>query len=208
MKLRILVLMFVVALVGAACASPSSSDDGAEAPAEVSEATHDDEAAHDDGETGHDDEAAHDDAKTAHDDEAAHDAAETAHDDDEPVAAGDADRVIAVEMTELEFSPVEYEVFAGETIRFEVTNEGLIEHEFRLSNTHRIEEHIAAGHADHDAEGGHHEDIDIVLLVQSGESGDVTFTFPEDTTLFNEIACLLPGHYEAGMKGSIIYASA
>jgi uncharacterized cupredoxin-like copper-binding protein len=195
MKLRILVLMFVVALVGAACASPSSSGDGAEAPAEVSEATHDDEAAHDDGET-------------AHDDEAAHDAAETAHDDDEPVAAGDADRVIAVEMTELEFSPVEYEVFAGETIRFEVTNEGLIEHEFRLSNTHRIEEHIAAGHADHDAEGGHHEDIDIVLLVQSGESGDVTFTFPEDTTLFNEIACLLPGHYEAGMKGSIIYASA
>lgn len=195
MKLRILVLMFVVALVGAACASPSSSDDGAEAPTEVSEATHDDEAAHDDGET-------------AHDDEAAHDAAETAHDDDEPVAAGDADRVIAVEMTELEFSPVEYEVFAGETIRFEVTNEGLIEHEFRLSNTHRIEEHIAAGHADHDAEGGHHEDIDIVLLVQPGESGDVTFTFPEDTNLFNEIACLLPGHYEAGMKGSIIYASA
>jgi uncharacterized cupredoxin-like copper-binding protein len=182
MKLRILVLMFVVALVGAACASPSSSDDGAEAPTEVSEATHDDEAAHDDG--------------------------ETAHDNDEPVAAGDADRVIAVEMTEMEFSPVEYEVFAGETIRFEVTNEGLIEHEFRLSNTHRIEEHIAAGHADHDAEGGHHEDIDIVLLVQPGESGDVTFTFPEDTNLFNEIACLLPGHYEAGMKGSIIYASA
>lgn len=112
-------------------------------------------------------------------------------------------------MTELEFSALEFPVSAGETIRFEVINEGLIEHEFRLSNTHRIEEHIAAGHADHNEEGGsHHEDIDIILLLQPGETGEVTFTFPEDTTLFNEVACLLPGHYEAGMKASIVYASA
>ena len=111
-------------------------------------------------------------------------------------------------MTELEFSVLEYEVTGGETIRFEVINEGVIEHEFRLSNTHRIEEHIAAGHADHNEGGGHHEDIDIVLLLQPGESGEVTFSFPEDTTLFNEIACLLPGHYEAGMKASLVYASA
>lgn len=111
-------------------------------------------------------------------------------------------------MTELEFSPLEYEVVAGETITFAVLNDGAIEHEFRLSNTHRIEEHIAAGHADHDAGGGHHEDIDIVLLLQPGETGEVAFTFPEDTTLFNEVACLLPGHYEAGMNAPTIYASA
>jgi len=32
-------------------------------------------------------------------------------------------------------------------------------------------------------------------------------TFPEDTTLFTEVACLLPGHYEAGMAADIEYAT-
>ena len=29
--------------------------------------------------------------------------------------------------------------------------------------------------------------------------------FPDDTTLFTELACLIPGHYEAGMNTEIAY---
>lgn len=42
---------------------------------------------------------------------------------------------------------------------FMATNEGSIEHELRVSNAHRNEERIAAGHVDHGDEGeeGHQE---------------------------------------------------
>jgi uncharacterized cupredoxin-like copper-binding protein len=122
-------------------------------------------------------------------------------------ADGAADRTVDVIMDEFTFEPSVFEVSAGETVRFVVVNEGAIEHEFRASNAHRIEEHLASGHDDHDddEEDHHEEDGDIVLVLQPGETGEVTVTFPEDTTIYTEIACLLPGHYEAGMKAPIDY---
>lgn len=116
-------------------------------------------------------------------------------------------RVIEVVMTEMDFIPQRFEVAAGETVEFLVTNEGAIAHEFRLSNPHRIEEHMA-GHGDgagHGESGGHHEDADVVLELDAGASGSVAVTFPDDTSLFTEVACLLPGHYEAGMHAQIFY---
>lgn len=146
----------------------------------------------------------------AHIDEMAHLSGEgAAHDEGETVGeqeAGGAHRVVEIAMTELEFNPDRLDVTAGETIRFEVTNTGAIVHEFRLSNAHRIEEHIAGGHEGHgDDAGGHHGEVDVVLELESGESGELTVTFPEDTTLFTEVACLIPGHYEGGMKAPIRY---
>jgi uncharacterized cupredoxin-like copper-binding protein len=79
-------------------------------------------------------------------------------------------------------------------------NEGAIAHEFRLSNAHRVEEHLASGHEGHDESGGHHGDADVVQQLEPGDEGEVTVTFPEDVSFFTEIACLIPGHYEAGMK--------
>lgn len=117
------------------------------------------------------------------------------------------DVTFEVTMTEFEFEPASFEVTAGQTVKFVVKNDGLIEHEFRASNEHRIEEHIAAGHEDHDDEGGHHEGGDIILLVQPGETEELIITFPEDMTMYTEIACLLPGHYEAGMKAGLSYTS-
>ena len=110
-----------------------------------------------------------------------------------------ADRTIEVAMTDFAYDPDIYQVGAGETVEFIVSNLGAVEHEFRLSNEHRIEEHIAAGHQDHDDEGGHHEDGDLILLVDPGETGSIVVTFTADTELYTQVACLLPGHYEAGM---------
>lgn len=164
----------------------------------------DDTMAHDDMS---DDTMAHDemsDDSMAHDDDESHDDSTT----DENTTP--ADRTVEIAMTEFAFEPASLTVVAGETIEFVVTNDGVVPHEFRLSNAHRIEEHIASGHEDHgdEGEGGHHEgDADVVIEVEAGATDTVTVTLPEDATIFTEIACLLPGHYEAGMKGEVTYSS-
>ncbi|MEN8235127.1 MAG: plastocyanin/azurin family copper-binding protein [Actinomycetota bacterium] len=139
---------------------------------------------------------------------------EVASDDHvEGVQAAGADRTIEVLMTEFAFDVDPVDVAAGETIEFVVTNTGVVPHEFRLSNGHRIEEHLASGHDDHDdSEGepdddGHHEGGDVVLLLDAGDTSSVVVTFPEDTSIFTEVACLLPGHYETGMFADVRYTA-
>lgn len=130
---------------------------------------------------------------------------DSSHDDGDESAVPDV--TIEVTMTEFEFDPAGFEVSAGQTVEFVVKNDGLVEHEFRASNEHRIDEHIAAGHEDHDNEGGHHEGGDIILLVQPGETDELIITFPEDMMMYTQIACLIPGHYEAGMKADLTYTN-
>ena len=69
---------------------------------------------------------------------------------------------------------------------------------------------MASGHADHEAgSSGHHEEGgDVFIVLKTGETGEVVMTFPEDATLYTEMACLLPGHYEAGMTGPVMYGDA
>lgn len=104
-----------------------------------------------------------------------------------------ADRTIEVVMTEFAFDPGPIDVAAGETVEFVVHNEGLIQHEFRVTTLEAIEHHVAEGHADHSdgMEPG-------VMLVDPGQSGSMLVTFHEAGE-FDMIACLIPAHYEAGM---------
>ncbi len=153
---------------------------------------------------------------TVADDHADDDPAEEASDDDH---ADEADRAIEISMTEFAFGVDPLEVAAGETIEFVVTNAGVVPHEFRLSNADRIDDHIASGHEEHMDDGmddgmddsdeteaeGHLEDGDIVMLLEAGETSTIMVTFPDDTTLFTELACLIPGHYEAGMHTEVAY---
>jgi uncharacterized cupredoxin-like copper-binding protein len=133
------------------------------------------------------------------------------HDEDDQAA--ESDRTIQVLMTEFAFDVDPVDVAAGETIEFVVTNAGVVPHEFRLSNEHRIEEHLASGHDDHDDsdgesdDDGHHEGGDVVLLLDAGDTSSIIVTFPGDTTIFTEVACLLPGHYEAGMIADVHYTA-
>lgn len=157
-----------------------------------------DHAEEDAGDTVHEDATGHSEDGAEHDGEAS-----TASD---AASSGTAGRAVEVSMTELAFTPDQLTVIAGETVTFHVSNDGLVVHEFRLSNAHRIEEHIASGHEGHGDGGGHHDDADVVLELEPGETGAITVTFPEDTTIFTEVACLIPGHYEGGMKAPVDYA--
>ena len=201
---KTLAIAFVLVLVGVACTETASGDVLSADPGENTERAA--EAPGTDADTDVVEEA------HAEDDDHAEevDHAEEAHAEDDDHGAGEATeagRVVEVTMSEFAFDPGSLEVAAGETITFVVTNAGVVEHEFRLSNQHRIEEHKASGHAEHGEEGedGHHQGGDMVLLLAAGESGEMTVTFPDDTTVFTQIACLIPGHHEAGMGGAIDY---
>ena len=196
--------MAALSLLLAACGGTGSEPVDAETPDQAASTTaatdrSEDETDHSEDETDHsEDETDHSEHETD-----THDEEETDHSEDE---LADGARTVDVVLTEFAFEPLGVEVKAGETVTFLISNEGAIDHEFRLSNPHRIEEHLAAGHDDHDDEGSHHsEDGDLYIQLAPGEKGELTVTFPEDTSLYTEIACLLPGHHEAGMIGRLEY---
>ncbi len=74
----------------------------------------------------------------------------------------------------------------GETVLFRVTNSGHSLHEFVIGPKE--------GHV-------HGEDGDTAIQVKPGETKELAWTFTEaGHTDFN---CYVPGHSEAGMKGTI-----
>lgn len=107
-------------------------------------------------------------------------------------------------LTEFAIDPDPLVVATCEAVTFVVKNEGGIFHELRFSNAERVAEHLAEIH---DVDGAEHEEDapsdDIVIELESGESGEVTVTF--DPTAFTEVVCLVPGHYEAGMRANLEY---
>lgn len=151
--------------------------------------------------------AGHDEAADLNNDEDADhgpavDEEDSTHGQFIPAVVDEPNRTIDIELSEFAFDPDAIGLVSGETVRFNLTNAGAVEHEFRLSNQHRIEEHIAAGHTSSD--DNHETTPDIVVLVEPGETRSVDVTFP-DATSYTVIACLIPGHYEAGMFGSVSY---
>lgn len=131
----------------------------------------------------------------------------------DPEDAPEDARVVFVTMNEWGYDPQSFTAKAGETVVFRINNAGIFAHEFRLSNAHRIEEHIASGHEGHGdgdeaGEGGHHsEDGDIMIELEPGAVGELVVTFPTDTSVFTEVVCLIPDHYENGMFAELTYGA-
>ena len=111
-------------------------------------------------------------------------------------------RSIDVRMDDqMRFTPSIIEVRAGETIRFVVHNAGKTAHEMVLGSDTDIQAHAqamqqGAGHGD-----GHSHGTGAAITVPAGQKGELVVRFDQATTL--QIACLIPGHYEAGMRGTV-----
>ena len=104
-------------------------------------------------------------------------------------------------MNEWSYEPANLTVAAGETVEFVVTNEGEIQHEFRLTTEHAAMEHIASGHDGHhdeESSSSGHEHGEVILLVDPGATESITVHFDGHSD-YDIVACLLPDHYEAGM---------
>lgn len=111
-------------------------------------------------------------------------------------------RTVSVRMFETEdgeylYEPRDLAVKAGETIRFDIVNDGESAHEFVLDTIAKNAEHKALMEQFPEME---HDDPNAVRL-EPGAQGTIIWTFANTGSF--EFACLIPGHYEAGMFGPV-----
>ena len=111
-------------------------------------------------------------------------------------------RTIEVEMQDaggkLRFVPASIQVAQGEQIKFVVHNEGALEHEFVLGTKQENAEHAEMMKKMPDMK--HDEPNQIRLAPQM--SAEVLWKFTKSGEF--EFACLIPGHHEAGMRGTVV----
>jgi uncharacterized cupredoxin-like copper-binding protein len=115
--------------------------------------------------------------------------------------AGDAKavkRTIAVKMMDnMRFSPDKLEVKQGETIKFVITNDGLVMHEFVIGTKKENDEHAAQMLKFPNME----HDEPYMAHVKPKAKGEIIWTFNKPGDF--DFACLIAGHYQAGMVGKI-----
>ena len=113
-------------------------------------------------------------------------------------------RSIEVTMDDtMRFTPSVVDVQPGETLRIVARNAGQADHELVIGSEATIREHAEAmqqGGDPHAAGAG------AAVGVKPGHTGELVVTFNEPGTF--QLACLVPGHYEAGMRGTLTVAAA
>ncbi len=113
-------------------------------------------------------------------------------DDDAPTSA----RTVEVAMEDIKFDRATLSVTAGETIDFRFINNGKVAHDAFIGD--------AAAQMEHETEmaemgdAGGHPTEDAAIVLQPGESGQLSYTFDQPGTY--QVGCHQPGHYAAGMK--------
>jgi uncharacterized cupredoxin-like copper-binding protein len=109
-------------------------------------------------------------------------------------------RVLMIEESEkdMKFEPAVITVKKGEQIRFALENGGIEGHEFILATVAENRKHAELMKKFPDME---HDDPNGKRLAAS-ERGELLWRFTKAGEF--EFACLIPGHYEAGMHGKII----
>lgn len=95
------------------------------------------------------------------------------------------------------FEPATLDVKKGQTVRLKFTNKGELAHEFVMDERQAIMDHKVAMEKYPDME---HADPNAIHL-EPGESGEIIWTFSKLGSF--EFACLIPGHFEAGMTGKL-----
>lgn len=113
----------------------------------------------------------------------------------------DKPRTVSIRMTDaMRFSPAALQVKLGETLRFVVRNEGKMLHEFVIGTPEALEEHAALMLKFPDME----HDEPYMAHVPPGQAGEIVWTFNRPGRF--RFACLIAGHYQAGMVGDITVA--
>ena len=116
-----------------------------------------------------------------------------------PAPAAKATRTIELAMDDrMRFSLPEIRVQRGETVRFVLRNDGRLKHEMVLGTDKEIREHAQLMAKFPNME---HDDPNSAS-VAPGNQGELTWTFTRAGTF--TYACLLPGHFEAGMHGRLV----
>ncbi|QRM45116.1 plastocyanin/azurin family copper-binding protein [Rhizobium sp. BG4] len=99
------------------------------------------------------------------------------------------------------FQPAIIKVRKGQTIKIALKNAGGTDHEFVLDQEDKIMEHKAVMEKFPEME---HADPNSIRLA-AGATGEIVWKFTNDGEF--KFACLIPGHYEAGMHGDVSVAA-
>lgn len=112
--------------------------------------------------------------------------------------AREARRTITVRMSDdMRFAPNHLDVKLGETLRLRAENKGQVMHEIVIGTRAELQAHAEIMKKHPNME----HDEPYMAHVAPGRRGDIVWTFNREGDF--EFACLLPGHFEAGMRGTI-----
>jgi uncharacterized cupredoxin-like copper-binding protein len=116
--------------------------------------------------------------------------------------AREARRTIEITMRDtMRFTPERLQVRQGETVRLVVRNPGKVLHELVLGTRKELEEHAALMARFPNME----HDEPFMAHVGPGKTEQLVWTFNRAGEF--EFACLVPGHYQAGMVGKVVVVS-
>ena len=120
----------------------------------------------------------------------------------EPGNPKQSSRVIEITMRESDgkmlFAPDRIEVRRNEQVRFVLKNDGALEHEFMLATA---TDNAAHGEMMVKMPDMRHEEPNGTRLDAKGKS-EILWRFTKRGEF--EFACLIPGHYQAGMSGKVV----
>ena len=132
----------------------------------------------------------------------------------------DVTRVIKVVMYDNYYEPSSFQIKEGETVKFEVENAGMLVHEFNIANemmhmkhqpemikmaengillAFSIDKEKMKKMAKMDKSMGHSHSNSVLL--EPKQKGDIIWKF--DNAVNIEVACNVPGHYQAGMIAKV-----
>lgn len=124
-----------------------------------------------------------------------HDAASAAGKPGDPAKVS---RTIEVVMDDaMRFTPGNFQVKAGETVRFFVRNKGKLKHEMVIGTMDALKAHAEMMRSMPDMQ---HSEPNMLTL-QPGQRGALVWQFDQPGTV--DFACLVPGHMEAGMVAKV-----
>ena len=106
-----------------------------------------------------------------------------------------ASRTVRVTMSDaMRFDPSQLQLQRGQTVTFVVHNAGRLMHEFVIGTRSALDEHAALMKK----HPGMEHDEPFMAHVAPGQTRRISWTFTEAGEFL--AGCLLPGHWEAGMK--------
>ena len=129
-------------------------------------------------------------------------------------------RIIKVVMYDNYYEPSSFQIKAGETIKFEVENAGKLVHEFNIANkmmhikhqpemqrmaengillAYSIDKEKMKKMAKMDKSMGHSHSNSVLL--EPKQKGNIIWKFDNAANI--EVACNVPGHYQAGMIAEV-----
>jgi uncharacterized cupredoxin-like copper-binding protein len=107
-------------------------------------------------------------------------------------------RTIRVDMSDsMRFTPADVSVKRGETVKLAATNKGQLLHEMVIGTADELRKHAEMMKRF----PGMEHDEPHMTHVKPGESGEIVWQFTKPGEF--QFACLLPGHFEAGMVGKV-----